>query len=253
MIVFGKQDSAVDEQQLAVKLDDGHIAANVAKAAQWDDPHCVWGQQGRDLQTTGCHVSKGYRPDTIAAVGPASGEPIAASVRLAWPTEASSIAELQRRSWATQWPADLAELMLSSVSLAEMDESWRTAIERPPEASFRVLVATDGERVVGFATTMPNQDDDADRSREGAIDQFVVDPPAQHQGHGSRLLNACADTLRADGFVRAACWVNAADDKLRSFLTAAGWAADGATREIGAEDESARLKQVRLHTSLEAA
>lgn len=197
-------------------------------------------------------MSKGYRPDTIAAVGAASGEPIAASVRVAWPAEASSIAELQRRSWATQWPADLAELMLSSVSLAEMVESWRTAIERPPEASFRVLVATDGKRVVGFATTMPNQDDDADRSKEGAIDQFVVDPPAQHQGHGSRLLNACADTLRADGFVRAACWVNAADHKLRSFLTAAGWAADGATREIGAEDESIRLKQLRLQTSLEA-
>jgi hypothetical protein len=153
---------------LAVKLDDGHIAANVAKAAQWDDAHCVWGQQGRDLQTTGCHVSKGYRPDTIAAVGAASGEPIAASVRLAWPAEASSIAELQRRSWATQWPAELAELMLSSVSLAEMNDSWRTAIERPPAASFRVLVATDGKRVVGFATTMPNQDDDADRRSAGS-------------------------------------------------------------------------------------
>ena len=181
----------------------------------------------------------------------ASDEPIAASVRLAWPAEAASLAELQRRSWATQWPADLAELMLSSVSLAEMVESWRAAIERPPEARFRVLVATDGKRVVGFATTMPSQDDDADRSEEGAIDVFVIDPPAQHQGHGSRLLNACADTLRADGYLRASCWVNAGDDKLRRFLTAAGWAPDGATREIGSEDESTRLKQVRLHTSLE--
>jgi ribosomal protein S18 acetylase RimI-like enzyme len=185
-------------------------------------------------------------------VGEASDEPIAASVRLAWPDEASNIAELQRRSWALQWPADLAELMLSSVSLAEMVESWRTAIERPPEARFRVLVATDGKRVVGFATTMPNQDDDADQGKDGAIDVFVIDPPAQHQGHGSRLLNACADTLRADGFVRATCWVNAGDDKLRSFLVAAGWAADGATREIGSEDESVHLKQVRLHTDLEA-
>ena len=183
-------------------------------------------------------------------MGAASDEPIAASVRLAWPAEASSIAELQRRSWATQWPADLAESMLSSVSLAEMVESWHTAIERPPEARFRVLVATDGKRVVGFATTMPSQDEDADRSNDGAIEAFVVDPPAQHQGHGSRLLNACADTLRADGFVRATCWVNARDNRLQGFLAAAGWAADGATREIGSEDESVRLKQVRLHTDL---
>ncbi len=183
-------------------------------------------------------------------MGAASREPIAASVRLAWPAEASSIAELQRRSWAVQWPANLAELMLASVTVADMVDSWQVAIERPPEAAFRVLVATDGERVVGFATTMPNQDEDADRSTDGAIDQFVVDPLAQHQGHGSRLLNACADTLRADGFVRACCWVNAADDAFRRFLTTAGWAADGATREIGPEDESIRLEQVRLHTDL---
>jgi GNAT superfamily N-acetyltransferase len=188
----------------------------------------------------------------IAAVGAASREPIAASVRLAWPAEALNIAELQRRSWAVQWPADLAELMLASVSLADMVESWRLAIERPPKAAFRVLVATDGERVVGFATTMPNQDEDADRGTEGAIDEFVIDPPAQHHGHGSRLLNACADTLRADGFARACCWVNAANDAFRRFLTAAGWAVDGATREIGPEDGSIRLKQVRLHTDLVA-
>ena len=182
----------------------------------------------------------------------ASGGPIADSVRLAWPTEAASIAELQRRSWATQWPAELAELMLTSVSLTEMTDSWRSAIERPPQAAFRVLVATDGQRVVGFATTMPSQDGDADPSIDGAIDQFVVDPAAQHRGHGSRLLNACADTLRADGFARACWWVNTNDDALRRFLIAAGWAADGATREIGPEDESVRLKQVRLHTDLVA-
>ena len=184
-------------------------------------------------------------------MGAASGEPIAASVRLAWPDESPSIAELQRRSWAVQWPAELAELMLASVSLADMIDAWRSAIERPPEAAFRVLIATDGERVVGFATTMPSQDDDADRGRDGAIDAFVVDPVAQHQGHGSRLLNACADTLRADGFVGASCWVNADDETFRLFLIAAGWALDGATREIGPEDESVRLKELRLHTSLQ--
>ena len=99
---------------------------------------------------------------------------------------------------------------------------------------------------------MPSQDDDADPGADCAIEVFVVDPAAQHRGHGSRLLNACADTLRADGFGRARFWVNAGDAALQRFLTAAGWAADGATREIGPEDESVRLKQVRLHTDLTA-
>jgi ribosomal protein S18 acetylase RimI-like enzyme len=136
--------------------------------------------------------------------------------------------------------------------LAEITRSWRSAIERPPQAAFRVLVAIDGTRVVGFATTVPSQDDDADPSLDGAIEVFTVDPAAQHRGHGSRLLNACADTLRADGFGHASCWVNADDEALRRFLTAAGWATDGATREIGPEEESVRLKQVRLHTNLAA-
>jgi GNAT superfamily N-acetyltransferase len=176
---------------------------------------------------------------------------VADSVRLAWPAEAVSIAELQRRSWATQWPVELAERMLGSVTTEEMTQAWHRAITRPPGATSRVLVAVGGSgRVVGFATTTPSADEDAEAGVHGEIDQFVIDPPAQRRGHGSRLLNACADTLRSDGFREASWWVGTEDDVLRRFLLAAGWAADGASREIGSEDESLRLKQVRLHTDL---
>jgi hypothetical protein len=44
--------------------------------------------------------------------------------------------------------------------------------------------------------------------------------------------------------------VNARDETFRLFLIAAGWALDGATREIGPEDESVHLKELRLHTNL---
>jgi hypothetical protein len=44
--------------------------------------------------------------------------------------------------------------------------------------------------------------------------------------------------------------VGTEDDVLRRFLLAAGWATDGASREIGSDDGSLRLKQVRLHTDL---
>lgn len=180
---------------------------------------------------------------------PADG-PVADSVRLAWPAEAAGIAELQRRAWTTQLPADLAQVMLSQLSIEEMAAAWLAAITRPPRSSYRVLVAVDQERVVGFATTVPSLDDDAEEGYDGEVEQFVVDPVAQHRGHGSRLLNACADTLRADGFRRASWWTAATDDALRRFLTAAGWAADGASREIGVDDGSVRMKQVRLQTDL---
>jgi ribosomal protein S18 acetylase RimI-like enzyme len=179
----------------------------------------------------------------------ASDRPIADSVRLAWPSEAAAIAALQRRAWATQPRTDVAEALLSSVSQHQMTEAWHTAITRPPQASYRVLVAVEGDRVVGFASTMPSPDEDSDPAVDGQIEEFAVDPAARHRGHGSRLLNASADTLRSDGFRRVSCWVGE-DDTLVEFLAGAGWAPDGAEREIGTDDELVRLRQIRLHTDL---
>ena len=161
-----------------------------------------------------------------------------------------AIAELQRRVWAGELAADVASTVLAGVTVEEMTQAWHQAIARPPQARFRVLVAVEQDRVVGYATTVPAQDPDADPTLDGEVQEFAVDPPARSRGHGSRLLNACADTLRADGFGHARWWVSTQDDALRRFLTAAGWAADGSSREIGAEDGAVRLKQVRLHTDL---
>jgi GNAT superfamily N-acetyltransferase len=179
-----------------------------------------------------------------------SDRPVADSVRLAWPKEAAEIAALQRRAWATHLPSDLAETLLAEVSQSEMTQAWLTAITRPPQASYRVLVAVEDGRVVGFASTMPSPDEDSEPGVDGQIEEFVIDPPAQQRGHGSRLLNACADTLRSDGFQRGNCWVGE-DDGLIRFLAVAGWAPDGAEREIGTDDEVLRLHQVRLHTELD--
>lgn len=179
--------------------------------------------------------------------------PVADSVRLALPGEAEQIAAIQRRTWPDRLPAALSDTMLAEASLEEMTDAWRQAITRPPEARFRVLVAIGDERLVGFASTMPSPDDDAHPRDVGTIDQFVIDRPAQRQGHGSRLLNACADTMRADGFATAQIWLESTDDSTRAFLTGAGWAADGAHREIGSDDGEHRIKQIRLHTDISAA
>ena len=172
------------------------------------------------------------------------------SCRLALPAEAERIAAIQRRSWQQLFPADVADHVLAQVDLATMAQSWAAAIMKPPLAKFRVLVAVEQNRVVGFAAIGPSDDEDAHPGRDAMVGEFVVDPPAQRQGHGSRLLNAVADTLRADGFTRATWWVRSTDDPLRSFLQSAGWAPDGAHRTVATEDEAASVKMVRLHTAL---
>lgn len=177
------------------------------------------------------------------------------SVRLALPSEAAAIAAVQRRSWTQLLPAPVAQRALAEVDLTTMAGSWQAAITRPPLATLRVLVAVDSSeigqhRVVGFAAVGPGSDPDDSPGADGMVAEFAVDPLAQRQGHGSRLLQASMDTLRADSFTRATWWVNSTDDVLRRFLSASGWEADGAHREVGTEDGEARVKLVRLHTDI---
>lgn len=172
------------------------------------------------------------------------------SCRLALPSEAERLAAIQRRSWQQLLPIPVAEQILGEVDLAAMTASWQAAIQRPPLAKFRVLVAVADRRVVGFAAVGPSDDPDADPGSDALVGEFIVDPVTQRQGHGSRLLNAVADTLRADGFTRATWWVRADDDPLRSFLASAGWAPDGAHQSVGTEASATELKLVRLHTGL---
>jgi hypothetical protein len=65
------------------------------------------------------------------------------------------------------------------------------------------------------------------------------------------LLHAAIDTLRSDRFERATVWVNASDDGLRSFLSAQGWADDGASRTLDLYgDGSVVVDQLRMHTDI---
>lgn len=174
-----------------------------------------------------------------------------ASVRVAMPAEAAAIAGLQRRVW--QADPDLADV-LGSMSMEQMTESWWRAIATPPLTELRVLVAlepavepAEGAQLRGFAAIGPSEDPDAEPT-DGMVAEFLVDPDHRGEGHGSRLLNAAVDTLRADRFSRATCWLRSTDDRTRTFLTGAGWAPDGAHRQTGTPDGSVRIKEIRLHT-----
>ncbi|WP_026927977.1 GNAT family N-acetyltransferase [Granulicoccus phenolivorans] len=172
-------------------------------------------------------------------------------VRLALPGEAAAIAEIQRRSWAGD--ADTGDLV-AELAVDQLVRMWQTAILRPPLATFRVLVAVERtpgrERVTGFAALSPSSDPDSHEADDAEVEEFVIDPERRGHGHGSRLMQAVVDTLRADRFTRATWWIRATDDRLRTFLTGAGWDADGAHREVGTDDGSIRIKQIRMHTGI---
>lgn len=172
------------------------------------------------------------------------------SVRVAWADDAAAIGAVQaralRESYADVLPAELR----ADVDADTFAEVWRSAVTKPPTAKHRVLVALERNMVVGFAATAPSDDPDADPT-DGEVVAFHVDEGAQRVGHGSRLLAAAVDTLRADGFTRARFWQVVGDDAIRSFLEPAGWVPDGAHRTLDLTgDGAATLRQVRLHTDL---
>ncbi|PVG82709.1 GNAT family N-acetyltransferase [Nocardioides gansuensis] len=172
------------------------------------------------------------------------------SVRIAWADDAPAIAELQLRAWREQYAAVLPAGALPT-DVATVAEAWRVSLTRPGDARQRVLVALERNRVTGFALTAPATDPDCDPVADGELSDLTLDPAEQHKGHGSRLLQAAVDTMVADRFTRAVCWTIASDDALRGFLTGAGWAADGAHRELDLDGTGTTLvRQVRLHTAL---
>ncbi|HZJ07883.1 MAG TPA: GNAT family N-acetyltransferase [Nocardioidaceae bacterium] len=182
---------------------------------------------------------------------PGGGPTADVSVRVAWADDAVGIAEVQVRAWRSVYDGLLPADILRALDPEDFASAWHASLNRPKDARNRVLVALERNSIRGFAITGPGADPDLDPIAEGEISEFTIDPDQTRLGHGSRLLHACADTLRADKFTRAAMWLNSTDDALRGFVTEAGWAPDGAHRELDLHgDGSVTVKQVRLHTDL---
>lgn len=171
------------------------------------------------------------------------------SARLAWPDDATSIARVQVAAWRHDLAATVSAEEIESLDATVLAERWAELLARPPEARLRVLVALERADLRGYVLVHPGADRDADPIADGEIAELVVDPAHRRAGHGSRLLQAAVDTLRADKFTRAVWWLPTTDDDLRRFVTDSGWAPDGAHRELES-DSGATVRQVRLHTDL---
>ena len=172
------------------------------------------------------------------------------SVRIAWADDAPAIAAVQVKAWAVLY-ADVLPADALPSDPAAVAEAWRASLGKPVDARRRVLVALERNRVTGFALTGPAADPDTDPVSDGELSELTLDPEELGKGHGSRLLQAAVDTLAADKFRRVVSWVIVTDDDHRRFLTEAGWAADGAHRELDLDGTgTTTVKQVRLHAAI---
>jgi len=138
------------------------------------------------------------------------------SARPAVPGDEAAITAIQLASWRG-WMADAVD----ALPVADIEQQWAAAISSPPSRQHRVFVATDGPRVVGFAALAPTE-----------IIALEVAPEHRRQGHGSRLLAACVDTLRLANAAEVRAWALEGDTDREAFLESAGLGVGGVRRVL---------------------
>ena len=180
-------------------------------------------------------------------------------VRPARPEDAGEIARIQLTTWRTAYRRMFPAHVLANLDEAYLSRGWLEAITAPPSPRHRVLIAIEqaeaASATVGFAASGP-ADEQALAPEEKPLDENVaaitdllVEPRWGRRGHGSRLLAACVDHWRDDGFTTAVAWSYDADPAMGAFLASSGWEPDGAARALDVDD--LLVPQIRWHVGID--
>ena len=175
-----------------------------------------------------------------------------AGARTAYADDVPEVGRIQAAVWRAAYTDVLDPDVVDRFAPDAFAAVWRQSLSSPPTAQHRLLVATEGSDVVGFAAIGPAADADLTSSTAatGEILALGIDPAHRRVGHGSRLLNAAVDTLRAGGFGAVTAWLLAQDEQLRAFTAAAGLHPDGAHRDRVISADGRTTREVRLRASL---
>lgn len=173
-----------------------------------------------------------------------------AAVRTARASDAEAVGNVQAQLWHAAYGMYLSSELLAKFTPEAFGQVWADSLATPPSQLHRLLVATQGADLVGFVAIGPAEDGSSgERTLEqGATGEILVGGVLQNSrrsGHGSRLLNAAVDTLRAGDFGQVQAWVLQIDTATREFAEQAGLVADGAWRERALPGDSV-AREVRL-------
>lgn len=166
-------------------------------------------------------------------------------VRPAAPGDVAEIARIQVLTWTTAYRRFLPAAVLADLTEERAAAAWTAAVGAP--APYHVLVAYEQDWTVGFAAVGPSGESDASPD-DAAVAALLVEPRWGRRGHGSRLLAAAVDHLRADGIARLVAWVPDGDRASASFYSSAGWERDGSGRLL--EADGGTVRESRWHAAL---
>ena len=150
-------------------------------------------------------------------------------VRAAVPADATAMAALHVRAWRAAYAGVMPADFLASLTVEEREAMWRRSVTEPELAPAErvILVAADGDQVLGFCAAGHARGDD--ELGLGELYALNVDPATWGRGAGRALLAAATAWLDAR-FRSSILWVLEANPRARRLYERAGWTPDGAAR-----------------------
>jgi len=170
------------------------------------------------------------------------------SIRPAQPRDAAEIALLHIRTWQAAYRGQLPDSFLAALD-ADIDRRtawWERSIANAESRNQRQLVALGGDRIVGFVTFGPSEDEPRE-PQVGQVYAIYVDSGYWGRGYGRDLFALAIHGLSAAGFSAATLWVLETNTRARRFYEAAGWLTDGAHKTEQRGD--IELREVRYRSA----
>ena len=149
------------------------------------------------------------------------------TVRRANVADARGIAEVHLRGWQIGYAEFFSAEYLDAMEVDQREVRWRDGALA--DESQTVLVAVEGDRILGFAGYGGNHDDLG--TNVGEIYALYVDPGVWQRGIGTRLIQTAEAALAEAGFERAILWTLGPNLHTRAFYEHRDWRFDGATQE----------------------
>ena len=143
------------------------------------------------------------------------------------PEDSCAIARAQVRSWQAAYEGLLPPEYLAGLSVEQRETLWREFISRGEP---QLLIARDGECIVGFIAFGRCRDEDAEASQAEIWAIYVV-PSHWSQGLGARLWRQSRRRLEEQRYETVSLWVLTGNTRAIQFYAGVGFEPDEASRK----------------------